>query len=356
MSKVGSICLILILCLPALPRAQQAGAAAGAVAQAAPTPVPAEGRIKMDVVVPDHAGKPVSGLELSDFTLLDNGQPTKIISFRATNGTVRQGAPPAEVILLIDSVNMKVTYVDRAREEIEKFLREEGGHLAQPVSVFLFTNEGVKVLLQPSTDGNALAAQLEHASGNLRTIGESGAAWGAVERFQTSVQALTIVAKSETRRPYRKLLIWVGPGWPSLESVSIQATSKGQQQFFDWIVELSNKLRDARTSVYSISLGEPDASSYRYRDFLKGVKTADRTSPGNLGLRVVATQSGGRVFGPDNDLAGQIESCVRDASALYTLTFDPPRAEKPNEYHELKVEVGKPELIGWTITGYYNQP
>ena len=86
------------------------------------------------------------------------------------------------------------------------------------------------------------------------------------------------------------------------------------------------------------------------------MKTADRTSPGNLGLRVVATQSGGRVFGPDNDLAGQIESCVRDASAFYTLTFDPPRAEKPNEYHELKVEVGKPELIGWTITGYYNQP
>jgi VWFA-related protein len=353
MRKAGSICLILIACLAALARAQQASAPVAP--QAAPIPA-SEGRIKMDVLVPDMAGKPVFGLAQNDFTVLDNGQPVRIMSFHAQGATVRPGSPLAEVILLIDTVNIRATYVDQAREAIEKFLREDGGHLAQPVSVFLFTNEGVKVLLQPSMDGNALAAQLDHVSGNLRTIGDSAAAWGAVERFQTSVQALGIVAKSEIKRPDRKLLIWVGPGWPSLDSVNIQSTPRGQQQFFDWIVELSTRLREARTAVYSVSLGQPDATSYRYRDFLRGVKTPDRTSPANLGLRVVAIQSGGRVLGPDNDLAAQIESCVQDASAFYTLTFDPPKADKPNEYHELKVEIDKPDLTGWSITGYYNQP
>jgi len=352
MGKVGSVCLIFVACLPAWARAQQT--TMPVVAQAAP--ISTDGRIKLDVVVPDQAGKPVAGLSLSDFTVLDNGQPARIVSFRAISETLQPGPPPAEVILLIDTVNIKTTYVDRAREEIETFLRRDGGHLAQPVSVFLFTNEGVKVLLQPSRDGNALAAQLDHFSGNLRSIGDAAAAWGAVERFQTSVQALSIVARSQIKRPDRKLLIWIGPGWPSLESVNIQSTSKGQQQFFDWVVELSTRLRDARTSVYSVSLGQPDASSYRYRDFLRGVKAADRSSPGNLGLRVVAIQSGGRVLGPDNDLAAQIQSCVQDASAFYRLTFDPPKADKPNEFHELKVEIDKPDLIGWTITGYYNQP
>jgi hypothetical protein len=38
------------------------------------------------------------------------------------------------------------------------------------------------------------------------------------------------------------------------------------------------------------------------------------------------------------------------------LSFDPPRADRANEYHDLKVQVGKPGLVARTSTGYYNQP
>jgi hypothetical protein len=40
------------------------------------------GLIKLDVTVTDKEGKAVSGLTRSDFTLLDNGQPVDILSFR----------------------------------------------------------------------------------------------------------------------------------------------------------------------------------------------------------------------------------------------------------------------------------
>ena len=59
---------------------------------------------------------------------------------------------------------------------------------------------------------------------------------------------------------------------------------------------------------------------------------------------------------PDNDLTGQIDRCVRDATAFYTLSFDPPRADRANEYHDLKIEVDKPGLTALTSTGYYDQP
>jgi hypothetical protein len=67
-------------------------------------------------------------------------------------------------------------------------------------------------------------------------------------------------------------------------------------------------------------------------------------------------QTGGRVLGPSNDLAGEFSKVIEDAAPYYTLSFDPPRPDKPGEYHDLKVHIGKPGLIALTRTGYYDQP
>src|SRR5580658_1080290 len=167
-----SICFIALLCWPLLVVAQQPSAPPGTDAKAAlspaaqapalnprpdstSAPATAEGRIHLDVVVTDKAGKPVSGLVLQDFTLEDNNLPAKILSFHAIDATVQKAVRPADIILLIDTVDQDFQTVARTREEIVKFLRQNGGHLAQPVSIFVFNLEGVKVLLQPSVDGNA---------------------------------------------------------------------------------------------------------------------------------------------------------------------------------------------------------
>jgi VWFA-related protein len=321
----------------------------------APAPAPAEGRIHLDVVATDKAGKPVSGLELQDFTLKDNNLPAKILSFRAVDTTVQQAGYPAEVVLVLDAVNQGVTALDHSREQIEDFLRKNGGHLAQPVSILLCNDDDVKVLLQPSMDGNALAAQLDKINTGLRAVGRSAGRNGAFEQFDLSLKWLTIIAMSEAKRPDRKLVIWIGGGWPMLDRASFQLSSKQEQLLFGTIVDLSARLREARISLYSVSMGVY-VGAFLYEDFLKGVKTADKVNLPNLSLKVLATQSGGRVLGPDNDITSQIVSCIQDARAFYTLSFDPPKADRANEYHDLKVEIGKPGLTARTSTGYYNQP
>jgi hypothetical protein len=55
-------------------------------------------------------------------------------------------------------------------------------------------------------------------------------------------------------------------------------------------------------------------------------------------------------------LTAQINRCIQDAQAFYTLSFDPPPAAHANEYHDLKVTVGQTKLNARTSTGYYNQP
>jgi VWFA-related protein len=208
----------------------------------------------------------------------------------------------------------------------------------------------------PSADGNALAVKVDQLDDRLRIIGRGAGVWGAIERFDFSVRMLTDIAKAEAKKPGRKLLIWAGSGWPMLEGPRINTSSNGQQQLFDVIAGLSTRLREARIALYSIAAGMPGRGTFLYKDFLKGVTSTENASPPNLALRVLAVQSGGRVLGPDNDLAAQIGSCVQDASAYYSLSFDPPHADRANEYHDLKVIAGQPGLSARTNTGYYNQP
>ena len=55
------------------------------------------GLIHLDVVVTDQSGRPVPGLQLSDFTLLDNGRPLKLLSFQCFR---RKGQPRPPVSLI----------------------------------------------------------------------------------------------------------------------------------------------------------------------------------------------------------------------------------------------------------------
>jgi hypothetical protein len=93
-----------------------------------------------------------------------------------------------------------------------------------------------------------------------------------------------------------------------------------------------------------------------YKDFLKGVKTANQVRVGNVALQVFAYQSGGLVLNTSNDLAGEIATCVHDANAFYILSFEGAIGGGPNEYHALEVTADKPGLEARTRSGYYAQP
>ncbi len=379
MRMLDSACLALLLCLPALAVGQQtlAPAAPAAQDQAAPSAAPKdpvltrrppprpaakslEGRIKLDMVVTDAAGKPVSGLGPWDFKLLDNEQPRKILSFRFFDGVEVKPDPPVEVILLLDTLNLPFQQVAFVRREIGRFLTENGGHLAQPVSIILLTDAGIRVQPRPSVDGNALLGIVGQIKGSISTINPAMGAEGDLMRFQRSVHQLAGIAENEARRPGRKLLIWVGPGWPMLQGSNFTFSEKNQRSYFDMIVELSTKLREARIALYSVSPASSAMESgtlrFLYRGFLKGVKTPRQADTGNLALKVLVTQSGGRILEPSNDLVEQIDSCMADANVFYTLSFDSPRAEHTDEYHDLEVQVSQPGLAVRTNTGYYDQP
>jgi len=306
----------------------------------------------LDIVVTDAAGKLVSGLDRKDFSLLDDNRAQPILSFKAVDGV--NPAAPTEVILLIDTVNTGIGQLDRIREGIGKFLRQNGGRLANPTSLFWFTDAGVKVQPRPSMDGNALADMVRQIPPGVHTIPQAAGSEALLERLQLSVRTLSLITENELKKPGRKLLIWTGPGWPLLAREAAVYSARGHQLNFDSILSLSSGLRQARIEICSPGAG----SEFYVKDFLKGVKTAREAGSGNLALQVLSVQTGGITLDPGNGsrLVDEIGECAADAGAFYTLSFDPPKAEHQDEYHDLKVVIDRPALKARTRTGYYDQP
>jgi VWFA-related protein len=305
-------------------------------------------------VVTDKAGRPVAGLSRSGFTLLDNGQSEKILSFHAFDGVSAKPDPPVEVILLIDTIDMESKLASYEHQEVESFLRQNDGHLTQPVLICLLSRKGLSVTPQSSSDGNALAAWIA-ADSERRSIPGAENAKGEDPPGLVALKALGSVATSERRKPGRKLLVWIGPGWGVGSGTPIEGT-QNRDYIFDAILWFSTLLREARISLYSISAGETDYRTLVDRGFLNGVKSVRQADFRNLDRKVLASQSGGRVLDSSSDLASQIDSCVEGAGAFYSLSFDPFPANVPNEYHDLKVQVDELGLTVRTNTGYYDQP
>ncbi|MGA8042277.1 MAG: VWA domain-containing protein [Terracidiphilus sp.] len=318
-----------------------------------------DGAIKINAIVTDAAGKPVMDLQPWDLKLMDNGKPGKILSFKKFDGVQVVPQPPVEVILVMDLVNLPFSQVALVRQGLDAYLLRNGGRLEQPVSVILLTDTAVRVQPKPSLDGNAVAKEVRDIDANIRTLDRAMAGYGELERLQLSARQMAGIAANESQKPGRKLVIWLGPGWPLLTRPDVGYYSqKVQDEYFAAIVELSRSLREAQIEVYSVgpTLIDTVTKMFEYQAYVKGVKNANDAATPNLALGVLAEQTGGKVMVPNNDMAGQIAQCVADANAYYRIGFDPPVAGHADEYHELKLAPDRPGLKVRTTMGYYDEP
>ncbi len=335
------------ICRPAAPQTpaanQQPDATepAGGVRPKAsvPKPVAVEnaGRVRLDVVVADAAGKPVPGLTKQDFALLDNERPQAIATFQAIDGA---GEQPVEIVLMIDLVNAGGDEVAAIRTQLGKYLRQNGGHLANPVLIVMFAADGLQVQSQPSVDGNALAKAVDDVKATAPGEG--------ADQFDQSLQVLTAVTDIELKRPGRKVLIWTGKGWP-VPKADDPNTSMGQNDAgIGALVGLTNKMREARVVLFG---GDPAF----HRDPNEGMTNLQKLDPVALSLGAIALRTGGRGL-VRNDLAGEINRAVTGITPYYALSFEPPANDKPDEYHALKLRVNPPKAGVRTTAGYYSEP
>jgi VWFA-related protein len=329
-----------------------------------------DGRYVIDVVVTDKSGQLVKGLSAQDFELSDNQKPQKLLGFSAVEQTVKRTADletptnavkvsvdPVEVILVVDAVNTGFTQQGYVRAQVEKLLRSNGGQLAAPTLLVMFTSTGIQVQNQATLNGNAMADLLEKLGANVRVQNSAMGANGETERFQLSAQKFSLIVENESKQPGRKLLLWMGPGWPLIPNDQLNFNASDQGRNYDAIVSLENRMREARMEVFSISVDADDGTNtILYQSYLKPVRKKEQADSADLALQVLAVESGGRVTDPSNDLAAEMTRAVEEASTYYTLRFTPSEVGKRLSYHQLVVKVNRPGLVARSIAGYYESP
>ena len=323
--------------------------------QIAPETAKADRQIKLDVVVTGRSGDPVAGLGQQDFTVLDNKTARPITTFTAVNGR----EAPVEVILLVDAVNARYETVAYEKERIDKFLMTDGGELAHPVTLAVLTDKGTQIEQGSSRDGKALKAALDQYAISLRTITRSTGFYGAEERLNLSLKALSELIAREEAKPGRKMIFWVSPGWPLISGPGVQLDNKQEQQIFGQVVALSAQLRKARITLYSINPLGTEQSLVRadyYKTFVNGVAKPSQVDLGHLGLQVLAVQTGGLALTTNNDITSMLQRAMNDSKAYYAVSFEAAPGEGADEYHRVDVQIDKPGLTARTRTGYYAQP
>ncbi|HET6170261.1 MAG TPA: VWA domain-containing protein, partial [Terracidiphilus sp.] len=350
---------------------------------------PAQGRIGLDVTVTDASGHAVTGLTAKDFTLLDDGHPFKLVSFEEPNGVSSVSEPPVSVVVAIDEADLSHDHAAEAVQDVERYLLRNSGVLSRVTTVYRVTTYGL-FATQPSADGGTLRDQVDR-TGRMRTVWrelpdesqvrqEGGQSFipqdasGGLPRnvppvigMPIAMKALGAIAIEQRRKPGRKLLFWVGPGW--------RVDSHKSAKLFETIVEFSTRLREARVEISAANRWLPEREdqgmallgSSILKEFVQGVKAPGDAEWGNLALQALAIRTGGEILtgllvsagasgSGAGDIAGLIDKHVEQASDFYRLSFDPPPTGLMDEYRGLHVTVSRPGLVAHTTAGYYNEP
>ena len=356
--------------------------------------------VRVDVIVTDRQGKPVTDLTLEDFEIQEDGKPQKAETFRLVKiDTVTQ---PAYTQRTIRTRNDEETAAADENSRIFAFFlddyhvrKETSMSVKRPVMEFIANQLAPGDLvgvMYPLTPIDAVLINRNH-QGVSNTIEkfvgrkydyepindvERGYVHKLVPqaiemiRRQVSLSALRgICTKLGSLREGRKSLILVSEGYTSLLPPQLRSNLPGalaapgdltrdpfaaennlmeDRARFSADMDLMQEFRDVfdacnrnNTSIYALdprglSTGEFDVST----------NISMRTSQDYLNssmdaLRVLAENTDGRAIVNRNDLGTAMTQIIRDSSAYYLVGYTT-QAPFDGKFHEIKVRVKRPGM------------
>jgi VWFA-related protein len=336
-------------------------------------------RVVLNISVTNGSGKPVTGLQSQDFTLLKDETAERITSFREVQGGANNHTD--HVVLVLDAINNTAKDIASDKKEIENYLKRGSENLPYQTSIAVVTESGTTVS-DPSQDRAVVLRDLDTFGSGLHIMGCADevnqnasflAVWmpGAVstkdssrqlsclnQRFVRSVSALRKLAIREENNPGRVILIWIGPGWPLLNNPQFRPDDEAvKQNLFDNLVDVSQALMEAQVTLDVLAptgiLRKTGLDSAHGLAAGRGVEKEEEVRTENFSPQALARQSGGRVMIYGKNIPEGISECIADLDAYYMLSFNSAPAAQPGEYHSLAVKVDKPGLSVRTNGMYY---
>jgi VWFA-related protein len=301
-------------------------------------------RVILDVMVRDDDGKPVHGLKADDFSITEDKQPQRVLSFdvydfdkpsisRAPNAPplpphVFENIPATPergplYIMLLDLVNTEMEDQMRGRQQVLKFIRNK-----PPGTRFaLFVTSDKLYLAQGFTDDKDLlytAVNSKKPKAHVPRVFLLAHNYGYGDPY-TAVDMLTHIGDYLDGIPGRKNLIWVAGTFPL--SMSPQ---EGNSPLADAIKAEINSLAQAEVAVFPVDVTGVDPNP-----------AFSNMNASQASEELVASATGGRAVYSDNGVADVLSTVTEDGGNYYTLTYSPPNHGEDDSCHNIAVKVGK---------------
>ena len=371
--------------------------------------VPAINTVRVDVIVTDRQGNPVTDLKLEDFDIQEDGKPQKAETFRLVK--IDATTQPGYTQRTIRTRNDEETAAADENSRIFVFFlddyhvrKETSMSVKRPVSEFVANQLAPSDLISvmyPLTPTDAVTLTRSH-QGVINTIDrfvgrkydyepindvERGYVYKltpqAIEmiRRQVSLTALRgICTKLGSLREGRKSVILVSEGYTSLLPPQLRSNLPGglagagdltrdpfaaennpleDRARFSADVDMMRELQDVfdacnrnNTSIYALdprglSTGEFDVSTNISMQTSQQYLNSSMDS-----LRTLAENTDGRAIVNRNDLGTAMKQIIRDASAYYLVGYTT-QAPSDGKFHEIRVRVKRPGVQVRSRKGFW---
>jgi VWFA-related protein len=333
--------------------------------------------VVLDIVVADKMGKVVTNLNKDAFRVYEDTVEQKIVSFsKPSDHQPIAGAPPVHSaadlvhagnipvnIIILDELNTAYEDTSYGRYSIEKYLKSQPAILTQPSTLLAISDSGLKMIHDYTQDRddliNAVHSHFPVYPFRMTKGGSSGP--DASERLARCLGTMLQIAQSVSGYKGRKSIIWVGKGFPSLDTD--QVNQKIADEVNDASRMVTAALLNSRTvlniidptplSVSTVDFGDPDMIS---PNMLNDATNANGTEflPGDINFADYAPATGGLAFFARNDVDREIGTAISDGAEYYTISYSPTnKSDDAVVLRKILVKLADPSLTAWTRTGYY---
>jgi VWFA-related protein len=295
--------------------------------------------VQLNVGVVDPRGRAITSLSRNDFTVYEDGVKQPILHFEPTNA-------PFSLVLLLDMSGSTVNFRPQLRQAAWRFLDALGPE--DRVAIIQF-NAKIKSLAGFSTDRKKSAYAIEIADGA-----------GNTHLYEALTYALKELDKEGKRR---KAIVVLTDGLDTQMRNADRATAAKAQTDEEAVASIDAKSSVALNSVltnadrqgvtiYPMALPSGDPKRLPLPDpIITGIYSAARTR-----LQSLADRTGGRLNQIQrlDQMARVYAEVAADLRTLYTVAYQPQNGRaRDGKWHEIRVEVGQPELIARTRPGYF---
>lgn len=265
--------------------------------------------VNVFVTVLDHEGAPVGGLQQSNFSIFEDGNPERIAIFD------RESQLPLSIVLAVDTSLSTHKDLHLELESARRFAHS----LVRPVDALAFYQ--FSEVVQEVVPFTADLRQIDHGISNVRP----GAATAMYDAVYLGSQAL------ETRRG-RKVMVIITDGGDTMSKVDYHEALRAAQE--------------AEAIVYSIII-VPIASS------------AGRDLGGEHALIQLSHDTGGKYYYAESldQLDRAFNHVSEELRTQYLLAYYPSRRLADSDFRHIEVQVrpakGDEALTARYRTGYY---